>query len=74
MSSTGSNTLDCLGDAAGMEIERPNLRVVPKDDFDAVATTKKLVKRLFGAVCHVYVHALQQFPAGIYTDEESRCV
>ena len=36
------------GNAQGVKLERPGLRVVPKRMFEKIDTTKELVERLFG--------------------------
>lgn len=38
------------GDASGVKKERPNIRVVPKQHFVPVATTRELVELLFGVL------------------------
>lgn len=36
------------GNAQGIKLERPNLRVIPKSHFEAIATIDELVLKLFG--------------------------
>ena len=36
------------GNAQGIKLERPNIRVVPKSEFDRLGTIEELVTRLFG--------------------------
>jgi hypothetical protein len=38
------------GDSQGVKKERPNIRVVPKGQFETILTTGELVERLFGLV------------------------